>query len=115
MPSLITKQNKNHSIRNYKTYSYYFYKAQYDLRLDPPKILREQTTVTGNTWNWPFFISLSNPTWRPRSQIKIKTIEHATACGAFIISYSSNISHVRTYVKRKKQSINGKKIHKDTY
>ena len=34
MLSLITKQNKNHWIGNYKRYFHHFYKAQYDLRLE---------------------------------------------------------------------------------
>ena len=49
LPSLITKLNKNHWTRNYKTYSHHFYKAQYDLCLYLPNVLRNQTTTAENT------------------------------------------------------------------
>ena len=44
-----------------------------------------------------------------------KNHRHPTAGDTVLISCCSNISHVHTYLKRKKYDINGKKIHKDIY
>ena len=49
LPNLITKLNKKHGTRNYKTYSHHFYKAKYDLRLNLPKISRNRTATAENT------------------------------------------------------------------
>ena len=74
LPNSISKQNKKNWTRNYTECSNNYYQKQYDLcRKDLSEILRKWSTTAENTYNWLFFISLSNAPCRSRLQSKMKT------------------------------------------
>ena len=52
LPTSITKQNKNHCVRNYKIYCHNFYKTLHDFCLGLPKSFRRRTQTAKNTKIW---------------------------------------------------------------
>ena len=78
MPIKITKQNKNNWRLSYLWHSYNFMQLQYKSLLILPKILGKRTQMANNTYNWLFFLSLTNLPWRFWSWKKTKGIMHAS-------------------------------------
>ena len=74
IPIKITKQNKNNWPLNYMWHSYNFMQLQYKSLLNLFKNLGKRTQMANNTYNWLFFLSLSNLLCRSWSWKKIKVI-----------------------------------------
>ena len=80
----ITKQNKNYSPLNYMWHSYNFMQLQYMSLLNLAQNLRKITQTANNTYNWLFFLSLSNlPRWF-WSWKKTKAIMYANKLSWFL-------------------------------
>ena len=78
IPIKIIKQNKNNWSLNYMWHSYNFMQLRYKSLLNLFKNLGKRTQMANNTYNWLFFLSLTNLPWRFWSWKKTKGIMYAS-------------------------------------